>query len=165
MNVPNITMEEYIQLEAEKDRRRGQEFNWETATYGKVRYFEDIDYFKKFEAEFPATVYKDALTSEPEVSSEPTVPSCVPNGHGTSMTWWERKCPYCKEGIYPSLSPAMKMKRRIEKMETTPASCDLLLKDIVLTYFHDDSQKQGLEIMSFTSTSRLFAHEDLPQQA
>ncbi|GJW00652.1 hypothetical protein Tco_1555903, partial [Tanacetum coccineum] len=48
-------------------------FNWETAMYGKIRYFEDIDYFKKFETEFPAIVYKDALTSEPEVSHEPTV--------------------------------------------------------------------------------------------
>ncbi|GKF09493.1 hypothetical protein Tco_0043717 [Tanacetum coccineum] len=42
---PDITMEEYVQLEAEKARRR----------------------------EFPAIVYKDALTSEPEVSSKPTV--------------------------------------------------------------------------------------------
>ncbi|GJY66448.1 hypothetical protein Tco_0468686 [Tanacetum coccineum] len=47
--------------------------NWETATYGKVRYFKDIDYFKDFETNFPAIVYKDALTSEPGVSSEPTV--------------------------------------------------------------------------------------------
>ncbi|GJR08747.1 retrovirus-related pol polyprotein from transposon TNT 1-94 [Tanacetum coccineum] len=35
--------------------------------YDKVRYFEDINYFKDFENEFPAIVYKDALTSEPEV--------------------------------------------------------------------------------------------------
>nr|GEV36218.1 reverse transcriptase domain-containing protein [Tanacetum cinerariifolium] len=33
MDDPNITMAEYIQLEEEKARRRGQEFNWETATY------------------------------------------------------------------------------------------------------------------------------------
>ncbi|GJX94456.1 hypothetical protein Tco_0349042 [Tanacetum coccineum] len=38
-----------------------------------VNYFEDIDYFKDFENEFPAIVYKDALTPEPKVSSEPTV--------------------------------------------------------------------------------------------
>ncbi|GJQ96841.1 alpha/beta hydrolase fold protein [Tanacetum coccineum] len=30
---PNITMEEYIELEAKKARRRGHTFNWETATY------------------------------------------------------------------------------------------------------------------------------------
>ncbi|GJU27136.1 hypothetical protein Tco_1165757, partial [Tanacetum coccineum] len=57
---PNITIEEYIQVEAEKALRRGQEFNWEIATYGTVRYFEDIDYFKDFENEFPAIVYKYA---------------------------------------------------------------------------------------------------------
>ncbi|GJZ11977.1 hypothetical protein Tco_0546736, partial [Tanacetum coccineum] len=72
MDDHDITMEEYIQLEDEKARRQGLEFNWKTTTYGKVRYFEDIDYFKKFELEFPAIVYKDTLKSEPEVSSEPT---------------------------------------------------------------------------------------------
>ncbi|GKA18243.1 hypothetical protein Tco_0698080 [Tanacetum coccineum] len=49
MDDPDITMEEYIQLEAEKAH---------------------IDYFKDFENEFPAIVYKDAPTSEPEISSE-----------------------------------------------------------------------------------------------
>ncbi|GKB95550.1 hypothetical protein Tco_0981687 [Tanacetum coccineum] len=73
MEDPDITMEEYIQLEAEKAHRRGQTFNWETATYGKVRYFEDIDYFKDFETEFPAIVYKDALTSKHEVLPKPTI--------------------------------------------------------------------------------------------
>ncbi|GJU30085.1 hypothetical protein Tco_1173674 [Tanacetum coccineum] len=66
-------MEEYIQLEAEKACRHCWEFNWETATYGKVRYFEDINYFKNFENEFPAIVYNDAITSKREVSPEPTV--------------------------------------------------------------------------------------------
>ncbi|GJU80277.1 hypothetical protein Tco_1282642 [Tanacetum coccineum] len=60
-------------LEAEKARRHGQEFNLETATYGKVMYFEDIDYFKDFENEFPTIVYEDALTSKSEDSSEPMV--------------------------------------------------------------------------------------------
>ncbi|GJX73012.1 putative RNA-directed DNA polymerase [Tanacetum coccineum] len=36
-------------------------------------YFEDIDYFKYFENEFLAIIYKDALASETGVSSEPTV--------------------------------------------------------------------------------------------
>ncbi|GKA10168.1 hypothetical protein Tco_0689601 [Tanacetum coccineum] len=71
MNDPNITMAEYIQLGEEKAHRHGQEFNWETATHGKVRYSEDIDYFKDFENQFPAIVYNDALTSElEEVSSD-----------------------------------------------------------------------------------------------
>ncbi|GJU38935.1 hypothetical protein Tco_1191892 [Tanacetum coccineum] len=72
MDDPNITMEEYIQLEEEKARRCGQEFNWETSTYGKVKYFEDINYFKDFGNKFPAIVYRDALVSKPEVTSEPT---------------------------------------------------------------------------------------------
>ncbi|GJZ10597.1 hypothetical protein Tco_0545356 [Tanacetum coccineum] len=72
MDNPDITMEEYIQLEAEKDRRHGQTFNWETATYSKV-YYEDIDYLKDFEIEFLAIIYNDALTSDPKVSSEPTI--------------------------------------------------------------------------------------------
>nr|GEX55326.1 hypothetical protein [Tanacetum cinerariifolium] len=73
MEDPNITMKVYIQLEAEKAHRRCQTFNWENATYDKVRYFDDIDYFKYFETEFPPIVYKDALTSKPEVSLELTI--------------------------------------------------------------------------------------------
>ncbi|GJT08981.1 hypothetical protein Tco_0843443 [Tanacetum coccineum] len=73
MDDPNITMEEYIRLEEEKARRHGQVYNWETATYGKIWYDEDVHYLRSFEKEFPAIVYKDALTSEPEISSEPTI--------------------------------------------------------------------------------------------
>ncbi|GKB68309.1 hypothetical protein Tco_0929721 [Tanacetum coccineum] len=62
---PNITMEEYIRLEEEKARRRGRNFNWETAMYGKVSYFDDFDYFKDFENDFTAIVYNYALTSRP----------------------------------------------------------------------------------------------------
>nr|GEX82504.1 hypothetical protein [Tanacetum cinerariifolium] len=69
----NITMEEYIELESKKARRHGQTFNWETSTYGKVKYCEDIDYFKDFETNFPTIVYKDALASDHEISSKPTV--------------------------------------------------------------------------------------------
>nr|GEU74908.1 putative transposase (putative), gypsy type [Tanacetum cinerariifolium] len=62
MDDPNIAMAEYIQLKEEKARRRGE-----------VRYFEDIDYFRDFENQFPTIVYNDALAFEPEVSSEPTI--------------------------------------------------------------------------------------------
>ncbi|GJR28447.1 hypothetical protein Tco_1104679 [Tanacetum coccineum] len=72
MDDPDITMEEYIKLEAKKARRYGQDFSWEIASYGKVRYFEDIDNFKDFENKFLAIVYKDTLTSEPKISPEPT---------------------------------------------------------------------------------------------
>ncbi|GKF65799.1 hypothetical protein Tco_0192316 [Tanacetum coccineum] len=43
MDDPNITMEEYIRLEEEKDRRHGRTFNWQTATFGKVKKYEDED--------------------------------------------------------------------------------------------------------------------------
>ncbi|GKE47207.1 hypothetical protein Tco_1478465, partial [Tanacetum coccineum] len=64
-------MEEYIQLMADKARRRDQTFNWETATYGK-EYCDDLDSFTDFETYFPAIVYNDASTSIHNVSSEPT---------------------------------------------------------------------------------------------
>ncbi|GJS38048.1 hypothetical protein Tco_0536430 [Tanacetum coccineum] len=72
MDDPNITMEEYIQLMANKARGRDQTFNWETTTYGKV-YCEDLDSFIDFETDFPAIVYNDASASNQNVSSEPTV--------------------------------------------------------------------------------------------
>nr|GEV00347.1 hypothetical protein [Tanacetum cinerariifolium] len=68
MDDPNITMAEYIQLEEEKARRRGQEYNWETATFGKIWSDKDVHYLRSFEKEFSAIVYNDALTSELEVS-------------------------------------------------------------------------------------------------
>ncbi|GKA69330.1 hypothetical protein Tco_0775394 [Tanacetum coccineum] len=39
----------------------------------KVSYFNDLDYFKDFEKEFPAIVYNDALTSKLDFLTEPTV--------------------------------------------------------------------------------------------
>ncbi|GJS52352.1 hypothetical protein Tco_0625714 [Tanacetum coccineum] len=38
-----------------------------------VSYFNDLDYFKDFEKEFPAIVYNDALTSKSDFLTEPTV--------------------------------------------------------------------------------------------
>ncbi|GJS55871.1 hypothetical protein Tco_0629233 [Tanacetum coccineum] len=38
-----------------------------------VSYFDDLDYLKDFENEFPAIVYNDALTSKSDFLSEPTV--------------------------------------------------------------------------------------------
>ncbi|GKA71592.1 hypothetical protein Tco_0777731 [Tanacetum coccineum] len=73
MDNPDITIEEYVQYETKKALRNGQVYNWETATYGKIRYFDDINYLRFFETKFPAIVYEDALTSELEFSSEPTV--------------------------------------------------------------------------------------------
>ncbi|GJZ68985.1 hypothetical protein Tco_0632535 [Tanacetum coccineum] len=38
-----------------------------------VSYFDDLDFFKDFEKEFPAIVYNDALTSKFDFLTEPTV--------------------------------------------------------------------------------------------
>nr|GEU76881.1 hypothetical protein [Tanacetum cinerariifolium] len=72
MNDPNITVEEYIQLMADKAQGRDQMFNCKSATYGEV-YCEDLDSFTDFRTYFPAIVYNDASTSNQNVSSEPTI--------------------------------------------------------------------------------------------
>ncbi|GJS98523.1 hypothetical protein Tco_0819693 [Tanacetum coccineum] len=72
MDNPNITMEEYIILQEDKALSRGETFNWQTATYGKMEYCEDEDdCFTNFESEFPAIVLDD--TSREALSWEPTV--------------------------------------------------------------------------------------------
>nr|GEU37584.1 hypothetical protein [Tanacetum cinerariifolium] len=66
-------MEEYIRLEEEKARRHGKEYNWETATYGKIMYDEDVHELRSVETEFPAIVSNDMLTYEVTLPREPTV--------------------------------------------------------------------------------------------
>nr|GEV32073.1 hypothetical protein [Tanacetum cinerariifolium] len=73
MNDPNITMEEYIRIEEEKARRHGKVYNWKTATYGKIRYDEDVHHLRSVETDFPAIVFDNALTSKVTPSYEPTV--------------------------------------------------------------------------------------------
>ncbi|GKC55765.1 hypothetical protein Tco_1083363 [Tanacetum coccineum] len=75
MDDPNITMEEYIRLEEEKAHRRRKVYNWETATYGKIGYDEDVHDLGSVETEFPAIVFNDTLTYEAALSCEPTVSS------------------------------------------------------------------------------------------
>ncbi|GKE69844.1 hypothetical protein Tco_1527916 [Tanacetum coccineum] len=77
MDDPNITIEEYIRLEEEKARRRAIVFN-DTLTSEAallceptVSYFDDLDFFKDFENEFPAIVYNDAQTSKSDLLTEP----------------------------------------------------------------------------------------------
>ncbi|GJW40261.1 hypothetical protein Tco_0066106 [Tanacetum coccineum] len=79
MDNPNITMEEYIRLEEEKDRRRGKVYNWETAKYGKIWYDEDIHDLRSVKTEFPTIVFNDELSSEKTLSCEPTVSSLNKN--------------------------------------------------------------------------------------
>ncbi|GKB52277.1 hypothetical protein Tco_0903030 [Tanacetum coccineum] len=75
MDDPNITMEEYIRLEEEKARRHGRTFNWQTATFGIVKNYEDKDDHPiDFETKFPSIVFDNTLTT---IQSEPTV--CPPN--------------------------------------------------------------------------------------
>ncbi|GJS74149.1 hypothetical protein Tco_0706990 [Tanacetum coccineum] len=74
MDDPNITMKEYIRIEEEKAQKHGRTFNWQTATYGKVKYCEDEDdCFTNFVTEFLAIVFDDTLTSDATLSCEPTV--------------------------------------------------------------------------------------------
>ncbi|GJY41541.1 hypothetical protein Tco_0428811 [Tanacetum coccineum] len=64
MDDPNMTMEEYIKFEEEKARRRGRVFNWQTATYGKVRVDNDIYDLRSVELEFPAIEIDDTDTAQ-----------------------------------------------------------------------------------------------------
>ncbi|GJS40826.1 hypothetical protein Tco_0565869, partial [Tanacetum coccineum] len=41
----------------------------------KVDYFDDLDYFKDFENEFPAIIYNDGLTSKSDIKIKPLVSS------------------------------------------------------------------------------------------
>ncbi|GJR52967.1 hypothetical protein Tco_1403488 [Tanacetum coccineum] len=69
----NITMEEYIRLEEEKARKRRKVFNWKTASYGKIWYYEDVHDLRSVETEFLAIIFNDNLTSNETLSCEPTV--------------------------------------------------------------------------------------------
>ncbi|GJU01075.1 hypothetical protein Tco_1111413 [Tanacetum coccineum] len=71
----NITMEEYIRLEEEKSHRRGKVYSWETTTYDKILYNEDVHNLRSVETEFLAIVFDNAFTSEVTLSYEPTVSS------------------------------------------------------------------------------------------
>ncbi|GJT07680.1 hypothetical protein Tco_0842142 [Tanacetum coccineum] len=73
MDDPNITMEEYIRLEEEKARKRGEVFNWETARYGKIWYDKDVHNLRSVETKFPAIVFNHNLTSNETLFCEPTV--------------------------------------------------------------------------------------------
>ncbi|GKD90469.1 hypothetical protein Tco_1365976 [Tanacetum coccineum] len=64
MDDPNMTMEEYIKLEEEKACRRGRVFNWETATYGKIRVDDYLHDLRSMEVEFPALVIDDVFAPQ-----------------------------------------------------------------------------------------------------
>ncbi|GJU25687.1 hypothetical protein Tco_1164308, partial [Tanacetum coccineum] len=60
---PSMTMEEYIKFKEEKARKRRKVFNWQTATYGKIKVDDDLHDLSSVEAEFPAIVINDAFAS------------------------------------------------------------------------------------------------------
>ncbi|GJS47656.1 hypothetical protein Tco_0597777 [Tanacetum coccineum] len=64
MDNPNLTMEEYIRIEEEKARKRGKVFNWQTATYGKIRVDDDLHGLSSVEIEFPAIVINNAFAPQ-----------------------------------------------------------------------------------------------------
>ncbi|GJV37869.1 hypothetical protein Tco_1410346 [Tanacetum coccineum] len=104
MDDPNITMEEYIRLKEEKARRHGQTFNWQTATYGKMKYcINEDDSFTNLETEYPAIVFDD--TSDAALSCEPTVafqnPQCGPFNTAYSLT----NTPYIHKNLYMAPLP------------------------------------------------------------
>ncbi|GJW74811.1 hypothetical protein Tco_0134181 [Tanacetum coccineum] len=70
MDNPNITMEEYIRLEEEKARRQSRTFNWQTARYGKMGYYEDLS-FTDVKTEYPTIVLDDI--SDTTFSRKPTI--------------------------------------------------------------------------------------------
>ncbi|GKA37159.1 hypothetical protein Tco_0723724 [Tanacetum coccineum] len=76
MDDPNMTMEEYIKLKEEKALRRGRVFNWQTATYGKIRVNDDLHDLSSVEAEFPAIVINDAFAPQdaPQCKSQVSTP-------------------------------------------------------------------------------------------
>nr|GEZ76907.1 hypothetical protein [Tanacetum cinerariifolium] len=83
MDHPNITMEEYIRLEEEKARKRRKVFNWETATYSKILYNEDVHDLTYVETEFPTIVFNDTLWLNPR--TQPLfVDNLIPSMKGLS---------------------------------------------------------------------------------
>ncbi|GKA86692.1 hypothetical protein Tco_0808403 [Tanacetum coccineum] len=71
----DMTMQEYVQYETKKALRNGKVYNWETATYSKIKCVEDINDLRFFEKKFPAIVYDDALSFDSGFSSKHTVSS------------------------------------------------------------------------------------------
>ncbi|GJS24829.1 hypothetical protein Tco_0453461 [Tanacetum coccineum] len=72
MDDPNITIEEYIILQEEKAQSHGETFDWQTAIYGKMKYYEnEDDSFMNLEIEYPVMVFDD--TSDAALLCEPTV--------------------------------------------------------------------------------------------
>ncbi|GJR48187.1 hypothetical protein Tco_1316290 [Tanacetum coccineum] len=70
--------------------------NMPTSPKPTVDYFDDLDYFKDFENEFPAIVYNDGLTSKSDLGTKPLVISECINEFNlideTSCSEYDEKC-------------------------------------------------------------------------
>ncbi|GKC68454.1 hypothetical protein Tco_1101052 [Tanacetum coccineum] len=64
MDDPRITMEEYIMFEEEKAHKRRKVFNWQTATYRKIRVDDNLHNLSSLEGEFPVIVINDAFVPQ-----------------------------------------------------------------------------------------------------
>ncbi|GJX14387.1 hypothetical protein Tco_0206145 [Tanacetum coccineum] len=64
MNDPNITMEEYIRLEEEKAQSRGETFNWQTATFGRIRHYYEEERFTNFKESSRPSISLDESEDE-----------------------------------------------------------------------------------------------------
>ncbi|GKD33706.1 hypothetical protein Tco_1249215 [Tanacetum coccineum] len=89
MDDPSMTMEEYINLEEEKARRRGRVFNWETATYGQIKVDDDFHDLRFVETEFPAIVVDDTFASRNALPCESKVSTLVNNEIGFRISFDE----------------------------------------------------------------------------
>nr|GEZ41836.1 hypothetical protein [Tanacetum cinerariifolium] len=75
MDNANNTTKEYIRLEEDNARRCKKVYNWESITYGKIWYDDDIHDLRSIEIKFLTIVFNDELTSKKALSYEPTVSS------------------------------------------------------------------------------------------
>ncbi|GKD75288.1 hypothetical protein Tco_1333570 [Tanacetum coccineum] len=73
----NLTMEEYIRLEEEKAHKCEKVFNWQTATYGKIRVDDDLHNLSSVKAEFQAIVINDAVAPQDELQCKSQVSTPV----------------------------------------------------------------------------------------
>ncbi|GJZ15842.1 hypothetical protein Tco_0551519 [Tanacetum coccineum] len=73
----NLTMEEYIRLEEEKARKHAKVFNWQTATYGKIRIDDDLHDLSSMETEFPTIVIDDDFAPQDTLQCKSQVSTLV----------------------------------------------------------------------------------------
>nr|GEU67187.1 putative ribonuclease H-like domain-containing protein [Tanacetum cinerariifolium] len=122
MDDPNIIMEEYIDLEAEKARSVFSQVEMDDPSITMEVYI-DLEAGK---AHFPSIVYKDALVSDQEISSEATV---IVNGDSISLV-----ASASAEGHIPPKTAEQKQARKNEL--NSKSTLMLALPDEHLQKFH-----------------------------